>query len=200
MMKTFFIKFGVPLASAILGGLSGAFCVKGASANQVSPFAELIKQQAEIEKQMEAMVHHGPSVMNTIQEPIFQQLLTSDEPAPVATTISVREDKQYVYYDIHMKDPQSAKVQTKIERGYLTVLASEVAKHKANDGMEEVQSVFEQTLPLSPDVDAKAVQAITDKEKIVLKFPKLAQNQDKDKENKAPASVPYINQTNSLTI
>ncbi len=87
--------------------------------------------------------------------------------------IAEREDDKFVYYDIKISDLQSTSVDTKIKDGYITV--SGITEKKNDDANEQsvYKSTFSRTFPLPAHVDQGKMEMIPDKDKIVLKFPKL---------------------------
>lgn len=89
--------------------------------------------------------------------------------------ISKREDDKYVYYDIKLPDVEGSSVKTNVENGYLTI-TGEVKKSKNADkggGVHSFyQSSFRRTIPLPEDVIGEQMEMVSEKDKLVLKFPK----------------------------
>lgn len=98
-----------------------------------------------------------------------------------AFDISIREDDGFVYYDIKVDDLNSASINTKVENGYVTITGTVEKKNEENKYDEEdklssqyiYKSTFNRTFPLPENVNADKMQMTPDKNKIVLKFPKV---------------------------
>lgn len=90
--------------------------------------------------------------------------------------ISKREDEKYVYYDIKITGVDGTKVSTIVKDGYLTV-SGEVKRTQgtSKDGQEQsvFQSSFRRTFPLPENVDSEKMQMFNEKNKVVLRFPKI---------------------------
>lgn len=90
--------------------------------------------------------------------------------------ISKREDDKYIYYDIKVAGVDGTKVNTTVKDGYLTI-SGEVKRSKGGDKEGEARSVFQssfrRTFPLPENVDSENMEMLNEKNKIVLKFPKL---------------------------
>ncbi|MGZ3691073.1 MAG: Hsp20/alpha crystallin family protein, partial [Pseudobdellovibrio sp.] len=92
--------------------------------------------------------------------------------------ISKREDDSFVYYDIKVGDLNSTSINTKIENGYVSISGTEEKKSgpEVKEGNASTQSIFKssfsRTFPLPGNVDQAKMQMLTEKDKVVLKFPK----------------------------
>ena len=95
--------------------------------------------------------------------------------------ISKREDDSSVYYDIKVEDVKSTSINTKVENGYITITGTtekrnDTSDEKENDGLSSqsvYKSTFHRTFPLPEQVDQNKMQMTSEKDKIVLKFPKI---------------------------
>lgn len=95
--------------------------------------------------------------------------------------ISKREDDNFVYYDIKVEDVNSTSINTKIENGYIIITGSIEEKsanidEKENNGFSSqsvYKSTFKRTFPVPEQVDQNKMQMMTERHKIVLKFPKI---------------------------
>jgi HSP20 family molecular chaperone IbpA len=84
--------------------------------------------------------------------------------------IARREDAEAIYYEI--KGADQAKLSTRVEGGQLTI-EGEMKKESGLGGFNAVmQSTFRRSFPLPPNVDEKKMEVISDRDKVVLKFPK----------------------------
>lgn len=92
--------------------------------------------------------------------------------------IEKREDENFVYYDIKVKNVKGTTVNTKVENGYLTITGQIESKNTEEDeesgfsNSSVFSSTFSRTFPLPADVDEDAMEMESEKNKIVLKFPK----------------------------
>jgi HSP20 family molecular chaperone IbpA len=100
---------------------------------------------------------------------------------PVITEgISEREDEEAIYYDIKVDDVKSTSIDTKVNNGYLTITGTTEKKTVSGDNENNdvtagsvYRSTFNKTFPLPDHIDPNKMQMITEKDKIVLKFPKI---------------------------
>jgi HSP20 family molecular chaperone IbpA len=94
--------------------------------------------------------------------------------------ISKREDEQFVYYDIKIPDLNSTSINTKVTDGYITVSGSTEKRTESPSGsasQASTESVFRSTFnrvfPLPDQVDQNKMEMLSEKNKVVLKFPKI---------------------------
>lgn len=81
-----------------------------------------------------------------------------------------REDDQSVYYEISGVD--QSKLSTRVENGYLTI-KGESKKQSGQDGFSAtMQSSFQRSFPLPAGVDEKKMEMSSEKDKVILRFPK----------------------------
>lgn len=92
--------------------------------------------------------------------------------------IEKREDENFVYYDIKVKDVKGTTVNTKVENGYLTITGQIESKKSEQDeesgfsNSSVFSSTFSRTFPLPADVDADSMEMESEQNKITIKFPK----------------------------
>lgn len=161
----------VPAASAISGGLIvlGAIKLNPSLLHltqtthekpQSDPFEQMRKMQEQMENQFfgfgGTMASYG---MHDVAE---------------------REDEGNIYFDIRIDDVNAASINTKVENGYLTITGETESKSGADakdrDGFfaeRSFKSTFNRTFPLPENVDQDKMQVTSEKDKIVLKFPKM---------------------------
>lgn len=93
--------------------------------------------------------------------------------------ISVKkiEDSDFVYYEIRAEDLNPTSINTKIENGSLTITGT---LEKMTDSSEQsastrslFKSSFARTFPLPEYVDPNKMEMSPEKDRIVLKFPKI---------------------------
>lgn len=138
------------------------------------PFADMKKMREQMDKRMETFGIKPHSMMNP-----FDSWFSDKFGGGSVHDISKREDDGFVYYDIQIKDLNSTSINTQIENGYITI--SGTVEKKSGSGEEYdgtssqsvYQSTFSRTFPLPENVDGNKMEMIPEKDKIVLKFPKL---------------------------
>jgi HSP20 family molecular chaperone IbpA len=106
----------------------------------------------------------------------FEENFSSFE-SPGIGQISQREDENYVYFDVQVDDLKSTSIETQVEDGQL-LLSGTVEKKSGDDGDEAAfsssyKSTFQRSLPVPEGVDAMKMQVTNEKNKVIIKFPKL---------------------------
>lgn len=140
-------------------------------------FAEMKKMQEEMGRRMEGFA--GKTW--PLNGPLAPRLTDRFGGVPVSG-ISKREDDKYVYYDIKVADVKATSINTKVENGYITIIGTQERKADStsenDDGYSAsasyFKSKFNRTFPIPENVDANRMEVIPEKDKIVLKFSKLA--------------------------
>jgi HSP20 family molecular chaperone IbpA len=143
---------------------------------QNDPFDQMRKMREEMEKRMESMNIGRQHSSNP-----FDSWFTDRFGGGTVNDISKREDDESVYYDIKVENVNSTSINTKVENGYITITGTTEKKSGSSDGKEKngflEQSVFKTTFsrkfPLPEHVDQNNMQMTSEKNKIVLKFPKV---------------------------
>lgn len=140
--------------------------------NQNDPFEEMKQMRKQMEKRMEGFGDNRHSMSNP-----FDSWFSDRFGGGTINDISKREDNDFVYYDIHVDDVNATSINTKIENGYITITGSLEKKSQSSDNDNSAQGVFKstfnRTFPLPEHVDQNKMQMTPEKDKIVLKFPKL---------------------------
>ncbi len=90
-----------------------------------------------------------------------------------AGEVTKREDKDFIYYDIAIKDLNKEKLNVKVENGQITISGQAEKKSEENGNGSYFSSSFHRSFPAPPDVDANKVQMEPSKDKLTLKFPKI---------------------------
>lgn len=91
--------------------------------------------------------------------------------------ITKREDKNYVYYDIKLAGVEGTSVKTNVENGYLTITGEVKKSQESGKGGKMrsfYQSSFRRSFPLPGNVIGEKMEMVSEKDKLVLKFPKRA--------------------------
>jgi len=140
---------------------------------QNDPFEELKKMRKQMEKRMELFETNKHSMSNP-----FDTWFSDKFGGGTINDISKREDDGFVYYDIKVDDVNSTSIKTKVENGYITITGS-IEKKSEQDGKSDsnssqsfYKSSFNRMFPLPENVDESKMQMLTEKDKVILKFPK----------------------------
>lgn len=161
----------VPISSSVVGGL---IVIAG------------LKLSPSVRSKTEGDVNHKQH-NELIYDDIFQKQegirlqfddLFNDNFGGTINDISKREDDNFVYYDIKVDDVKSTSINTKVESGYVTITGT-VEKKSGSEGKDDsfsAQSIFKssfnRTFPLPENVEQNKMQMLTEKDKVILKFPK----------------------------
>jgi HSP20 family molecular chaperone IbpA len=87
--------------------------------------------------------------------------------------ITKREDDQFVYYDIAIKGLDQNKLNVKVENGQIEISGQIEKKSQDENAGSFFSSSFHRSFPTPPDVDPNKVQMEQEKDKLVVKFPKM---------------------------
>lgn len=139
------------------------------------PFEDMKKMREQMRKRME-MVEKPGSTSNP-----FDSWFSDKFGGGSVDDIAKREDDDFVYYDIKIHDLNSTSINTKIENGYITITGTVEKKNGADDKKDDVgfsarsifKSTFNRTFPIPENVDQNKMEMLPEKDKVVLKFPKV---------------------------
>ena len=139
------------------------------------PFEDMKKMREQMRKRMD--VFDKP---NSRTNP-FDSWFSDKFGGGTVDDIAKREDDEFVYYDIKINDLNSTSVNTKIENGYITITGTIEKKSRSDDKKDDggfssqsvFKSTFNRTFPLPEHVDQNKMEMVPEKDKIVLKFPKV---------------------------
>ena len=138
------------------------------------PFEQMRKMREQMEKHMEGFGGKNHSMINP-----FDSWFSDKFGGGTINDISKREDDSFVYYDIKVEDVKSTSINTKVEGGYITITGS-VERKSESEGKDDslsaqsvIKSSFNRTFPLPENVDQNKMQMLTEKDKVILKFPKI---------------------------
>lgn len=139
------------------------------------PFDDMKKMREQMRKRMDAL--DKTSLMKNPFDSWFSDKFGGGS----VDDIAKREDDDFVYYDIKVNDLNSTSVNTKIENGYITITGTVEKKSGSDDKKDDsgfslqsiYKSTFNRTFPLPEHVDQDKMEMIPEKDKIVLKFPKV---------------------------
>lgn len=135
------------------------------------PFYEMKKTRDEMQRRMNAF-----KKQNGTSNP-FDSWYSDKFGGGSVDDIAQREDDGFVYYDIKIRDLKSTSVNTKVENGYITITGT----FEKRDGTDEssaasesiYKSTFRRTFPLPDLIEQDKMEMIPEKDKVVLKFPKI---------------------------
>lgn len=94
--------------------------------------------------------------------------------------ISKKEDDQFVYYEVRVPNLESSAVEAKVENGQISIsgkIENSKDLYQENDSSEGhsyVRSGFTRSFPLPVDVEEDKMEMQKDKDKLVIKFPKIS--------------------------
>lgn len=190
-MKPILKQVLVPAISAVVGGLivflgglilipslqstivNGAFPEQ----NHEAKWKDLLEKNQKMKDPFDSLFERKLFPQNDPFDFFMNDQLGSD----VIRNISKREDDDSVYFDIQVEDMNSTSINTKVENGYITITGTTEKKTDSTDdedsqslfGHQIFKSTFNKTFPLPLQVDQSKMQMLTEKDKIILKFPKL---------------------------
>ena len=138
------------------------------------PFEEMKKMRKQMQERMDIFDTRNSSKSNP-----FDSWFSDKFGGGTISDISKREDENFVYYDIKVGDLNSASINTKIKNGYVSITGTQ-EKKVGVDGEDDnsstqgsFKSMFSRTFPIPNNVDPKKMQMLTEKDKVILKFPKI---------------------------
>lgn len=143
---------------------------------QSDPFDQMRKMREEMEKRMERMNTDRQHSSNP-----FDSWFSDKFGGVAVNDITKREDVDSIYYDIKFENVNFTSIHTKVENGYITITGT-TEKTSGSTGEKEkdgvlaqsfYKSTFNRTFPLPEQVDQDKMQMTLEKDKIVLKFPKV---------------------------
>jgi HSP20 family molecular chaperone IbpA len=139
------------------------------------PFEDMKKMREQMRKRMKIFENPG-STSNP-----FDSWFSDKFGGGSVDDIAKREDDDFVYYDIKIHDLNSTSIDTKIENGYIAITGTVEKKNGADDKKDDVgfssqsifKSKFSRTFPIPENVDQNRMEMLPEKDKVVLKFPKV---------------------------
>ncbi len=139
--------------------------------NQDDPFEAMRKFRQRMQKDMQGF--KSPSFSTP-----FDSWFGNKFGGGTVQDIEKREDENFVYYDIKVKDVKGTTVNTKVENGYLTITGQIESKNSEQDeesgysNSSVFSSTFSRTFPLPANVDEDSMEMESELNKIVIKLPK----------------------------
>jgi HSP20 family molecular chaperone IbpA len=103
----------------------------------------------------------------------FKERFGGGEPGDIQT----REDEDFVYYDVAIKNLSNKKLDIQVEGGQImisgTIEKRSDDKGKNTNSSQFYSSTFHRSFPVPFGVDGNKVQIEHEGEKIIIKFPKI---------------------------
>jgi len=189
-MNLSFKKMVVPAASAIVGGLAVLAVLKMDPALRLKLDGNAYKAQKS-DTIYNDILKNQNGIQNNFDDLFDEDFFNQEDPFDAwfsdrfgggsVYDISKREDDGFVYYDIKVDDLNSTSINTKVENGYVTITGTLEKKNEGNRDDEKdklssqyiYKSTFNRTFPLPENVNVDKMQMTPEKNKIVLKFPKV---------------------------
>ena len=186
----------VAIASAAIGGSIVAAALSYTE-HQKTPLktpkiSDLIKVHKEFQKNFDKFFEgstldddffRAKSIEKNFEKNILTTDLDVDSKFPSGDIIR-HEDDDFVYYDIKINDLNSTAVNTNIKNGLLTITASTEARNESNQenkGHVESysKSMVNRSFLLPENVDQNKMKTSASKDKVILKFPKIKKDNQK---------------------
>jgi HSP20 family molecular chaperone IbpA len=135
-----------------------------------SPFEEMMRMQESMMQQF-GQLDNDPS--GGIFDSWFKKRFGGGEPGDIQT----REDNDFVYYDVVIKDLSNKKLDIKVEGGQIKITGT-IEKRSDDKGKNAnssrfYSSTFYRSFPAPHGVYGDKVQMEQEDEKIIIKFPKI---------------------------
>lgn len=165
-MSTFKKPLMNPFVVVVIGFVLGVTSYWGYQKYQTA------KQSSLLSYLMPAEVIEDPfEQMQTLQEQLF-----SDFAVPAqwgeGTGLNIREDQNFIYYEIAVPNMSEKNLQVLLKDGQLTV-HGETKKSKESHGQNSFfSSVFRRSYPLPENADPNKAKIDYSKDKVTVKFPK----------------------------
>ncbi len=135
-----------------------------------SPFEEMRRMQ---ESMMRQFNQDDDDSGGGIFGSWFKKRFGGGEPGDIQT----REDEDFIYYDVIIKDLSNKKLDIRVEDGQIkisgTVEKRSDDKGKNTNSSKFYRSTFHRSFPVPYGVDSDRVQMEQDGEKIIIKLPKV---------------------------
>lgn len=134
------------------------------------PFEEMEKMRERMMKQFESFENNS---RGGIFDSWFKRKFGGGEPGEIRQ----REDDDFIYYDVVIKDLVNQKLDIRVEGGQITVSGT-VEKKSSDKGNKRssqqfFSSTFHRSFPVPYGVDETKAQMEQEGEKIIIKLPKI---------------------------
>jgi HSP20 family molecular chaperone IbpA len=130
----------------------------------LDPFENMRRMREQMEKQIKTPGEGGA---------IFDSWFEKKFGAGSADEISEREDENFIYYDVKINGLNQEKLTVNVGNGYINISGEVEEKNNANNETKYFRSTFNRSFPVPASVDAIKFQMEQEKDKIIIKFPKI---------------------------
>jgi len=135
-----------------------------------SPFDEMRRMQ---ESMMKQFGYHNDDSDSGIFDSWFKKKFGGGDPGD----IQVREDEDFVYYDVVIKNLSDQKLEIRVEGGQINISGTieKETGDKGKDGRSRQfsSSTFHRSFPVPNGVDSTKAEMEHDGDKIIIKLPKV---------------------------
>lgn len=117
----------------------------------------------------------GFPARDEMEDSFFQQFL-GNQPSFffASTSVATREDENFYYFEVPLKENQESKLRANVNGNYLEIEGDIVERSgdETSSAQRMVQKSFSQMLPLPAQADPKSLQIISEPGKTVIRFQK----------------------------
>ncbi|GJQ59273.1 MAG: Hsp20/alpha crystallin family protein [Candidatus Scalindua sp. AMX11] len=135
-----------------------------------SPFEEMERMQESMMRQFGQL---GDDPSGGMFGSWFKKRFGGGKPEDIQT----REDDDFIYYDVVIKDLSNKKLEIKVEGGQIRISGTTETrsdnKEKDATSRQFYSSTFHRSFPVPNGVDGDRVQMEQEGEKMIIKFPKI---------------------------
>jgi HSP20 family molecular chaperone IbpA len=112
--------------------------------------------------------------IRTMRKQMLKEFIEPDEGGRNAGEIKKREDKNFIYYDLALKDLDKEKLDVKVVDGQISISGRIEKKAEENNSSSYFSSSFHRSFPVPSEVDAGKFQIEQGEDHLTLKFPRFA--------------------------
>lgn len=135
-----------------------------------SPFEEMRRMQERMMKQFDSS---GDDPGAGLFDSWFKKKFGGGDPGD----ISMREDEEFIYYDVVVKDLVNSKLDIRVQDGQITISGTIEKKTSSQNNQKNssrfYSSTFHRSFPVPHGVDDTKAQMEQNGEKIIIKLPKI---------------------------
>jgi HSP20 family molecular chaperone IbpA len=90
-----------------------------------------------------------------------------------AGEIKKREDDQFIYYEVTIRDVEKEKLKVKVENGQISISGQIESKSEDDGNVSYSSSSFHRSFPAPTGVDVERFKMEQNQDRLIIKFPKL---------------------------
>lgn len=129
----------------------------------LDPFESMRQMRKHMEKQFESPPEGGA---------LFDSWFEKKFGGGTAEEIIEREDENYIYYDVKISGLNEEKLNVSVSNGQISI-SGEKEEKSTDKSNSYFRSSFHRSFPLPPNVDSINFQMEREKDKVIIKFPKI---------------------------